>query len=108
MKILLTGGGSGGHFYPLIAIAEEINRQVKEEKLLPVELFFMSDSPYDAEALLENNIAFIKISAGKVRRYFSLKNIPDLFKTFLGIISATQKHFSLYLCSKITQFFMLF
>ena len=26
MKILLTGGGSGGHFYPLIAVAEEINK----------------------------------------------------------------------------------
>ena len=25
MKILLTGGGSGGHFYPLIAVAQSIN-----------------------------------------------------------------------------------
>ena len=31
MKILLTGGGTGGHFYPLIAVAEEINKIVKEE-----------------------------------------------------------------------------
>jgi UDP-N-acetylglucosamine--N-acetylmuramyl-(pentapeptide) pyrophosphoryl-undecaprenol N-acetylglucosamine transferase len=96
MKILLTGGGTGGHFYPLIAIAEEINRQVKEEKLLPVELFFMSDSPYDSEALLENNITFIRISAGKVRRYFSILNFSDIFKTFFGIISATIKLFNLY------------
>ncbi|MFA6226966.1 MAG: UDP-N-acetylglucosamine--N-acetylmuramyl-(pentapeptide) pyrophosphoryl-undecaprenol N-acetylglucosamine transferase [Candidatus Paceibacterota bacterium] len=96
MKILLTGGGSGGHFYPLIAVAEEINRQVKEEKLLPVEIFFMSDSPYDSEALLDNNITFIKISAGKVRRYFSLLNFFDLFKTSFGIISATIKLFRLY------------
>lgn len=96
MKILLTGGGSGGHFYPLIAIAEELNRQVREEKLLPIELFFMSDSPYDGEALIENNITFIKIPAGKVRTYFSLLNITDLFKTFFGIVSATIKLFNLY------------
>jgi UDP-N-acetylglucosamine--N-acetylmuramyl-(pentapeptide) pyrophosphoryl-undecaprenol N-acetylglucosamine transferase len=96
MKILLTGGGSGGHFYPLIAIAEEINSQVKEEKLLPVELFFMSDSPYDAEALLENNITFIKVSAGKARRYFSILNFFDLFKTAYGVMSATIKIFRLY------------
>ena len=25
MKILITGGGTGGHFYPLIAVAEKIN-----------------------------------------------------------------------------------
>ena len=96
MKILLTGGGSGGHFYPLIAVAEELNRQVREEKLLPVQLYFMSDFPYDSEALLQNNITFIKVSAGKVRRYFSVLNFFDLFKTFFGIISATVKLFGIF------------
>ena len=91
MKILLTGGGTGGHFYPLIAVAEEINKIVKEEKLLAVELFYMSDSPHDTNMLLENNIEFIKIPAGKMRRYFSILNFFDAFKTFFGIINATIK-----------------
>ena len=55
MKILLTGGGTGGHFYPLVAVAEAINQVVKEEKLLPVKLYYMSDSPHDADMLLWNN-----------------------------------------------------
>ncbi len=96
MKILLTGGGSGGHFYPLIAVAEEINNIVKKEKLLPVQLYYMSDSPHDATALLENNIEFVKISAGKARRYFSLLNIVDFFKTAVGVISAMIKVFNIY------------
>jgi len=96
MKILLTGGGSGGHFYPLIAVAEELNKIVKDEKLLPVELFYMSDAPHDANMLVENNIQFIKISAGKARRYFSLLNFFDIFKTLGGIISATIKVFRIY------------
>jgi len=96
MKILLTGGGTGGHFYPLIAVAEEINRKVKEEKLLPVELFYMSDSPHDVNMLLENNIEFVKISAGKVRRYFSFLNFLDVFKTAFGIIGATIKLFNIF------------
>lgn len=96
MKILLTGGGSGGHFYPLIAVAEEINRIVKEEKLLPAQLYYMSDSPHDKSILLENNIEFIKISAGKARRYFSLLNFFDFFKTITGVISALIKVFNLY------------
>jgi UDP-N-acetylglucosamine--N-acetylmuramyl-(pentapeptide) pyrophosphoryl-undecaprenol N-acetylglucosamine transferase len=96
MKILLTGGQSGGHFYPLIAVAEEINQIVKDEKLLPVELFFMSDTPYDIGALLEQNITFIKVSTGKVRRYFSFLNFLDFFKIAFGIVSATIKLFSLY------------
>ena len=96
MKILLTGGGSGGHFYPLIAVAEEINQIVKDEKLLPVQLYYMSDAPHDANMLVENNIEFIQINAGKVRRYFSLLNISDLFKTISGVISAMVKVFNIY------------
>ena len=71
MKILLAGGGTGGHFYPLIAVAETINKVVKEDKLLPVKLYYLADSPQDPEALLENNIEYINISAGKMRKYFS-------------------------------------
>lgn len=96
MKILLTGGGSGGHFYPLIAVAESINKIVKEEKLLPVQLFYMSDTPQDADMLMENGIQYISISAGKARRYFSILNFFDIFKTFFGIIDAFFKVFNLF------------
>ncbi len=96
MKILLTGGGSGGHFYPLIAVAEEINELVKEKNLLEAEIFFMSDSPYDGEALAQNNITFIKSPAGKLRRYFSILNFFDFFKTAWGVVSCLVKVFNLY------------
>ncbi len=96
MKILLAGGGKGGHFYPLIAVAEAINRIVKEEKLLPANFYFMSDSKNDAEMLQENDIEYINISAGKVRRYFSVLNFFDIFKTIFGIIGATIKVFNIY------------
>lgn len=96
MKILLTGGGSGGHFYPLIAVAEAINEIAKNENLVSAEIFFMSDNPYDAEALIENNITFIPILAGKVRRYVSVSNFFDIFRTFFGIFVALKKVFSLY------------
>src|SRR3989344_3998941 len=96
MKILLTGGGSGGHFYPIIAVAEEINRIVKDERLIAPQLFFMSDSPYDRAALIENNITFVKSGAGKMRKYFSILNFIDAIKTFIGIISALIKVYGIY------------
>ncbi len=96
MKILLTGGGSGGHFYPLIAVAEEINKIAKADNLVSAELYFMSDSQYDAEALIENDIKFIPISAGKIRRYASVLNFLDIFKTSFGIVSALVKVFRIY------------
>ena len=33
MKIVLTGGGSAGHFYPLIAIAEALNKKIEKENV---------------------------------------------------------------------------
>jgi UDP-N-acetylglucosamine--N-acetylmuramyl-(pentapeptide) pyrophosphoryl-undecaprenol N-acetylglucosamine transferase len=96
MKILLTGGGTGGHFYPLIAVAEEIRNVVKDKKLLPPEIYYAAPTPYNARALFENEIIFKQVSAGKVRRYFSILNFFDLFKTAFGIIKALFTIFSIY------------
>ncbi len=96
MKILLTGGGSGGHFYPIIAIAEELKAITKERKLINSELYFMSDAPYNKGILFDNGIEFVKVSTGKYRRYFSILNFFDFFKTGWGIISGLIKVFSIY------------
>ncbi len=96
MKIVLTGGGTGGHFYPLIAVAQEINKKIDTDKIANTELYYFSDTPYDKEALFENRIRFTQIPAGKLRLYFSLKNITDLFKTGYGIIVALWNLFKVF------------
>lgn len=96
MKILLTGGGSGGHFYPLIAVAESIKEIVKKDNLISPQIYFMSDNPYDAEALIENDITFVSIPAGKMRLYSSISNFFDIFRTAFGVIVALKKVFSIY------------
>ena len=88
MKILFTGGGSGGHFYPLIAVAQEINKEAKERKLLKPRLYYLSNRPYDKRLLFENEIEFKQISAGKLRRYFSVLNFFGLFKTGYGFLKS--------------------
>jgi UDP-N-acetylglucosamine--N-acetylmuramyl-(pentapeptide) pyrophosphoryl-undecaprenol N-acetylglucosamine transferase len=97
MRILFSGGGTGGHFYPIIAVSQAINKIVEREKLVGVKLYFMSDSPYDERLLFENNLIFKKAPAGKLRRYFSFRNyLVDPFKMFWGIITATWKLFWIY------------
>lgn len=88
MKIVFTGGGTGGHFYPLIAIAESMREVVAEKRILPPTLYYLSDTPYDEQALFKSDMVFVRIPAGKLRRYFSLQNIADLFKTLGGVIQA--------------------
>ncbi|MDD5032616.1 MAG: undecaprenyldiphospho-muramoylpentapeptide beta-N-acetylglucosaminyltransferase [Candidatus Pacebacteria bacterium] len=88
MKILLTGGGTGGHFYPIISVCEAIFDLCEEERIIHPRLIFMSDSIYDKEIVTQMGISFKKVRAGKIRRYFSILNILDIFKTFLGAAKA--------------------
>ena len=96
MKIVLTGGGSGGHFYPLIAVAEEIQKIVKEKQLVEAKIFYISDTPYNERLLFDRNIFFRKVQAGKPRRYFSIENFFDLFKTCWGFFAAFFQMFKIY------------
>lgn len=92
MRVMLVGGGTGGHFYPLIAIVESL---IKSDEQSP-ELYFIGPDPYNKELLQKYNIRFLWCPAGKRRRYFSLLNIPDFFKNILGILVALWKLFVIY------------
>lgn len=96
MKILFTGGGSGGHFYPIIAVAEAINDATRDRKLLEPQLYYAAPDPYDRELLLANNITFVPTAAGKMRRYFSILNFFDFFKTAWGVAKSILRIFFLY------------
>ncbi|HEY4502022.1 MAG TPA: UDP-N-acetylglucosamine--N-acetylmuramyl-(pentapeptide) pyrophosphoryl-undecaprenol N-acetylglucosamine transferase [Candidatus Paceibacterota bacterium] len=96
MKILFTGGGSGGHFYPIVAVAEAINDETRERRLLEPQLFYAAPDPYDREVLVANNITWVATSAGKVRNYFSVLNFFDYFKTAWGVVRACVRIFFLY------------
>jgi len=96
MKIVFTGGGTGGHFYPIIAVAQKVNQIIDEEKIIGTKLYYLSNDSYDKEMLFENELLYEEIKAGKMRTYFSLKNFTDIFKMFFGTINAIYKMFSIY------------
>lgn len=96
MTIVFTGGGTGGHFYPIIAIAEALHDLVREERLVAPKLYYLAPNSFDEKALFENGIAYIYTPAGKMRRYFSVLNITDFFVTLFGTLSAVITLFRLY------------
>jgi UDP-N-acetylglucosamine--N-acetylmuramyl-(pentapeptide) pyrophosphoryl-undecaprenol N-acetylglucosamine transferase len=96
MKILFTGGVTGGHFYPIIAVAEALHERVREKKLVEPSLYFAAPDPYNKEMLIAQAITFVPTSAGKLRRYFSILNFFDYFKTAWGITRSIIRIFFLY------------
>jgi len=96
MKIIFTGGGTGGHFYPIIAIAESIQKIARENKLITPEMHFFAPAPYNQGLLYDHNIQYKKIIAGKMRKYFSLLNFFDIFKTVWGVLGAILDVFDIY------------
>ncbi len=96
MKIAFTGGGSGGHFYPIIAIAEALQDLVREEHLIMPTFYYLAPSQFDEKALFENGIVYVRVPAGKLRRYASFQNITDVAITLTGILTALIKLFNIY------------
>src|SRR3989338_6468319 len=96
MKIAFTGGGTGGHFYPIIAVAQKVNKILDDEKIVGTKLYYISDSPYDKEMLFENGLIYEEVNTGKIRTYFSIKNFFDIFRVFFGAINGLFKMFTIY------------
>ena len=95
MKIVLTGAG-GGHFFPLIAVAERVRKEMFIQKITQPEMYFFSDKPYNEELLFSAGIVFKKIPAGKLRLYPSFETITDGIKTVWGCLVALIRLYSVY------------
>lgn len=87
MHIVLTGGGSGGHIFPIIAVVKKIREAVPEGQDLEF-LFLGPDGHIEQDAMAREMIPTKKILSGKLRRYFSFRYIPDLVKVPFGIIQS--------------------
>ena len=95
MRIVFVGGGSGGHFYPLIAIAEAF-RDRDGELGTDTDMYYLGPNAYNEEVLETLRIQFVKVPAGKNRLHFSVRNFIDPFITFGGIFVAFWKLYWLY------------
>lgn len=82
MRILLTGGGTGGHLFPIIAITREL------KKISDLELLFIGPDDFSKNLLEKEGIRVKTILAGKLRRYFSPEIILDFLKMPIGLFQA--------------------
>lgn len=81
--VVFTGGGTGGHIVPGLAVAEVFNSDA-EYKIL----WIGAAKGVDRDIVSPSGLEFIGIPAGKLRRYFSFRNFTDLFKIAGGFIKS--------------------
>lgn len=97
MRILFAGGGTGGHFFPILALVREIKRVAEDERILDLELFYMSPDALGARLLDEEEVVRIRILAGKWRADGSpgnaARNALDFFFLALGTLQAVWNFF---------------
>lgn len=76
MKVIISGGGTGGHIFPAISIAKKI------EKIMPkAEILFVgAEGRMEMEKVPANGYKIIGLPVAGMKRGFSLKNINVLIK----------------------------
>ena len=84
LSIILCGGGTGGHIFPMLSIADEFKKRNKKNKIL----FVVSRDRMEMEIIPKYNYPIIGLWISGIKRSSIILNIlfagiPFIFKNFL-------------------------
>lgn len=84
INILISGGGTGGHIYPAISIANEIKERYPNAKFL----FVGAEDRMEMEKVPEAGYEIIGLKISGIQRSLTLKNLSFPFKLIGSILKA--------------------
>lgn len=84
MRVLLTGGGTGGHIYPALAIARGIQQQIPETEIL----FVGTAKGLEADLVPREGFPFRTVTVEGLTRRVSPQALITLLKTCRGCVEA--------------------
>ena len=84
VTIACTGGGTGGHVFPGIAVIDQLKKIDSSTELEVV--WIGSGKQIERDITRRFDVPYYAVPSGKLRRYFSLQNFLDIFKLIAGII----------------------
>ncbi|GMO25300.1 MAG: undecaprenyldiphospho-muramoylpentapeptide beta-N-acetylglucosaminyltransferase [Termitinemataceae bacterium] len=94
--VAFTGGGTGGHIYPGIAVIQNLQKILNDsvasgESQSACRIIWIGACTGMDRSIVESfGIEFFGIKCGKLRRYFSPKNFFDVFNIIAGIFQAVK------------------
>ncbi|TSC68080.1 MAG: hypothetical protein G01um101466_559 [Parcubacteria group bacterium Gr01-1014_66] len=86
MRILFTGGATGGHFFPILALIREIKRLTDTSGILDISFYYMGPDKFGESLLEEEGVRCMRVPSGKYRNYFSFRNVTDIITLAWGIL----------------------
>ena len=81
--VAFTGGGTGGHIYPGLAVAAELRKSF-EGRIV----WLGSKKDSDRNAVEAEGIEYVALPSGKLRRELSPSNVADAFRVLSGYFAA--------------------
>ncbi len=94
VRILVTGGGTGGHVSPALAVVQGVKELAEGQSWQPVFRYIGSKHGVEGKLATEAGLEFVGVQSGKLRRafnlrgYFTAQNLLDLFRLPIGVIQS--------------------
>src|SRR5215469_2179906 len=85
MRVIVSGGGTGGHIYPALAVAAQLKTQCQAEIL-----FLGSDDGLEQQLVPAAGLRLATVKAGKVRRYISWQTVKGVMRIPVGAVQAIE------------------
>jgi len=82
--IAFTGGGTGGHIYPGLAVIQALKAKSFEGRIV----WIGSRKDLDRSIVEKEGIEYFAIPSGKLRRSLTLKNLADAFRVAAGFVTS--------------------
>ncbi len=81
MKFIITGGGTGGHIYPALSIAQGLKKEFKDSEIL----YIGTKTGMEREIVPKAGYQIEFVSAEGLSRKLTLKTVKTLLKTVSGV-----------------------
>jgi UDP-N-acetylglucosamine--N-acetylmuramyl-(pentapeptide) pyrophosphoryl-undecaprenol N-acetylglucosamine transferase len=94
VRILVTGGGTGGHVSPALAVVQTVQCLAEGTAWRPVFRYVGSMHGVEKRLAEEAGLDFVGVQSGKLRRafhwrgYLTLANLFDLFRVPVGVVQS--------------------